>query len=1036
MCSVRKRTEGRAAGKANDEGVTLVEVLIAFVVLMITLIPLSYLFTASIIQAGQSTNQQTALSIAEQWVETLSNWSPPVNSNGEVIVNQDAAPTGPAANTATVNGAYTVPSNLATPTSMNINTPNNLALASTTNPQALTVTTSAGADSINYTGQTVNGSSQITSITGITGWSQQETIASGAAVTQSAVLVPTVSKGNTTYSLQAEYEWTAVQGGANGSQPNLCIAGTPQLLRVRVSVAWGPTTDSNNVQDSVVVDYPPSGIQTLGFIALQVNGDSTAIDSQANPWSERVQAPPVTLAGAQSLTIYPDTNGCAFAQVKPGSYTVTINNATSGELGGAPNSVTYGSPSFVENATGTVIGNVLQQPQSVPFGASVQVGAVTRLTTAYDQGSIVGLSYPSSTATEDGVTCPGVTGIACIAYGETSTGTFPGVNATAALSDLTTPTSQWSTVSLPSGVTRITSVACANRCIGVGYGPGGAVIVSSPTAATSVTIDTPIPTGLASLSQILCPSLLQCVAIGTTTTGAAAVVSGLISTSSDSWTSDAISATPTTATIAGLTNLICPSGSGGCMATGISTSPSAGTPVVVSGGFALGWTASSPNPTGVTLTSLTAAACPTTTTSTTCLLTGATSTGPEVVSGTAALGLGVAAPSWIWSADTFQGGTTVTSLNGLACPTTTKCLLMGRSSTTPLVLNGAITPAAVFAPDSLPASVATLTQMTCPTTGACVLIGATSTPSPAIVSGTIGSSDTWASATVPSPGSGETINQLTSVTCWSNPSCAITAVGTNAAGLPMAFLLASSGGTTSWSSPSLPTGNPALYIGGVSCVATGTTTCTAVGASATGTVELVSTAGTTGTWSDQTANGMTGLPTTGIPVEINNANLQPSPYQTFITPGWSTPPAQPFFPLYPFTSGYNVFAGDCSAESITGLNVAQAPTIPGGSSSTTVPLGLLSVQVLHSSGNSVGLPYAATLSLLATTSGCGPDTYPLQPAGVDGLSRTEVPYGTYTLTITTAGGTTTVTNVTVGGSSVSIGATGYPLPTPISEKVT
>ena len=85
----------------------------------------------------------------------------------------------------------------------------------------------------------------------------------------------------------------------------------------------------------------------------------------------------------------------------------------------------------------------------------------------------------------------------------------------------------------------------------------------------------------------------------------------------------------------------------------------------------------------------------------------------------------------------------------------------------------------------------------------------------------------------------------------------------------------------------------------------------------------------------------------------------------------------------------------------------------------------------------IGLPYAATLSLASTRQDpCGTDTYPLQSAGVDGISRTEVPYGTYTLTIVTAGGTTTVTNVTVGGSSVTVGASTALLPTPVTEKVT
>ena len=73
LSSLDARTAERGPGEPVDEGVTLIEVVVAFVVLMIALIPLSYLFTTSVIQAGQSNNQQTALSIAEQWVETLSN---------------------------------------------------------------------------------------------------------------------------------------------------------------------------------------------------------------------------------------------------------------------------------------------------------------------------------------------------------------------------------------------------------------------------------------------------------------------------------------------------------------------------------------------------------------------------------------------------------------------------------------------------------------------------------------------------------------------------------------------------------------------------------------------------------------------------------------------------------------------------------------------------------------------------------------------------------------------------------------------------
>jgi Tfp pilus assembly protein PilV len=1051
--TVHRQAQGAAPhSESPDQGVTLIEVVVAFTVLMIALIPLSYLFTTAVIQAGQSTNQQTALSIAEQWTETLSNVTPPVNSNGEVIVNQNAAPAGPAAGSTTTTAAYSVPGTLLTPTTINVAATTSLATASATYPQSVNVTTIAnGVDTITYTGQTVNGSNQITQLTGISGWSAAESIANGALVQQPTAVVPTETKGNTTYTMLAEYEWTTIQGASNGAQPNLCVAGTPQLLKLKVTVSWGPNVDSNNVQDSVVIDYPPSGIQTLGFVALQVNGDSTASDSQGNPWSTRVQAPPVTITQTsgtpiqKTLTIYPDQNGCAFAQVEPGTYTVALNNATSGH---PFSNDTYGTPPFVENALGTVSANELTMPQSYSGSATVSVGAVSRLTTSFDQGSIVSTAFPSSSSTEDGVACPGVGVLSCISTGETgNTGVSPPTG-TAVLTTFNQATSQWATATLPAGVTRLPSVACATtgatttKCIAVGYGSSGAVILASPTTSASFTNDT-LPGGISSLSQVACPSSSQCVAIGTLTSGAAAVLSGAITAGADTWTADAITGT---GTIAGLTNLTCPVAAGGCVATGTTTSPSSGTPIIVSGGFGLGWTAVSPNPTSplVTLTSLTGIACPSTATSTFCLLTGTISTGPEVVAGTAPAGLGVAAPAWTWKADAFPSGTTVASLNGVTCPSSTKCLLTGRTASAPLVMWGATTPSTsvTFATDTtLPAAVTSITQMTCPSGTACVLIGATAT-GPAIVSGTIAEptgADTWASDTIPTVTSGYTLSQLSQVTCWSNTSCAITGAGTNAATQPVAFLLASTGGTTSWSSLGLPGANPALYLGDIDCVPTGTTYCSAVGAGASGAVELVSSTGPAGAWADDTATGLSGLTATGLPVEIGNATLAPSTYQTVVTPGWTTTrPANPLPPLYPFVSGYSMFAGDCQAESNPGLNVAQAATVPGASSSVTIPLGLLSIQVLHTSGTSVGLPYAATLSLVSTTSGsgCGADTYPLQSAGVDGVSRTEVPYGTYTLTIVTAGGTTTVPNVTVGGSSVTVGATSYLLPTPVPERVT
>jgi hypothetical protein len=93
---------------------------------------------------------------------------------------------------------------------------------------------------------------------------------------------------------------------------------------------------------------------------------------------------------------------------------------------------------------------------------------------------------------------------------------------------------------------------------------------------------------------------------------------------------------------------------------------------------------------------------------------------------------------------------------------------------------------------------------------------------------------------------------------------------------------------------------------------------------------------------------------------------------------------------------------------------------------------------VHSTGT-VGAPYTtATFTLTPTTVGtatspCGTTAFTLQGAGADGVSRTEVPYGSYTLTVKGSG--TVTASVTVGGSSVTAGSTSYTPTTPIVESV-
>ena len=1089
---------------------TLVEVMVAFVVLMISLVPLSYLFVSSIIEAGQSNYQQTALSIAEHWAETLSNTTPPVlASTGAVIVDKSEPPTGPAptitpptVTSGDNNVALDTVSSIAVATGWNGTSSPDFATASASVPQVAYVVTGTSpntvSNQITYTSMTAT-----SLVCPSTCSTSPNVMATGDPVTQTEISTPTETRGGTTYGLSSEYAWATVQNngvispaisstsvgqtlpqstiylasvanlqpasasspqtlevpttskgnqvvtytgiqtstpyaitgvtGGHGTiasgnaaqtpKPNLCTSGTPQLLKLTVTVSWGPHKGQNNVQDSVILNYPPSGVQTLGFIALQFTGDTNATDAQNNAWSERVQAVPVTIAGPQTITIYPDQNGCAFAQVPPGSYTVSVANATTGY----PAGTTYGTPSFVANAAGSYTNDVWSPPTSEPVTSSptipVSIGAVTRVDTtysanypSYDQGATVNFSYPTSSAVEDGVNCPGSGQIACVTSGEGAS------SGGAEITWLNTASGNWSTAALPSlpggnQLTRLTSFSCTtNACIGVGYGTTGSVILHTSTGTSpSLTADTP-PTGVSSLTQISCltSTTTDCVAAGTNSSGNAVVVTGTIGAAgSDSWALDSLPSTPT---LTSVSSLQCSSVSNGCVA--LATTTTVGSPVIVSG------PATSPSGTwaagiftGFTATAFTQVVCPT---ATSCMAIGTgTPTGltsrPIVLNASVAGGTGIGSTgsTATWTVDPYTPTTvTVSSLSSIVCPITSstpKCLVsgVGTSGTTTgaVFLFGAPGgPLGAEFPEVGTTPISGITQVTCPSSTQCQAIGLNAS-GPVIFTATINptpaTADTWTSDTVPTPSG--TLSSLSQVACQSASNCLIMGTGMSAAGTPAGFLFQTSGGSgTSWTNVTLPTSDSGLqYFNGIACVAT-SGACSAVGATTTSAVIVSSSSGPGGTWSDGTPSTLSGNFPTGIPIEINNSSLTPSAYVNAVEAGASTAVTQ--LPLlFPFQGGYSMWAGDCQTE-LNAYDTAQAATIPGGTSGSTpgmpspvIPLGVLPLAVTHKTS---GLPdSAATVTLTAATSGCSADTYTLQSTGPDGLSRTEVPYGSFTLSI-------------------------------------
>ena len=138
--------------------------------------------------------------------------------------------------------------------------------------------------------------------------------------------------------------------------------------------------------------------------------------------------------------------------------------------------------------------------------------------------------------------------------------------------------------------------------------------------------------------------------------------------------------------------------------------------------------------------------------------------------------------------------------------------------------------------------------------------------------------------------------------------------------------------------------------------------------------------------------------------------------------------------LYPTLGGYSVAAGDCVNEG-NGAPGGTLNALPGGTGSTTVPLGLLALQLVNASGAPVS---GASITITSTTCGSAyADAYNMPVTDGYGLSVISVPYGYYSYTVTIGGSSTahTTVNLQVASSSVIESISGIPttyyLPNPV-----
>ncbi|MGP8059142.1 MAG: hypothetical protein ACLP9C_05865 [Acidimicrobiales bacterium] len=881
----------------------LIEVVIAITIMLLVLVPVCYLLVNVISDTGGAVQKTAALSIAEQWIETL-------NSQG-------APPVDPPVN----------------------NTPE----VNTNIPEG------------------------------------------------------TQSEGNITYTVSAYFQWADLSPGL--TTPDLCTSTTlPQVLALTVTVTW--SGGSGSVTDSTILDFPPPALPTDGFIAIQLEGDpagsppglpagSPPNDAAGRTWGEqsgvdgRIESVPVTLtpSSGPAQTLYPDAFGCVFAEEAPGTYGVTVGAETL-------------TTPFVEEGSTTAT--------TVSASTTVTVNQVSLLGPYfYDEGAFTNVNYPNSTVTDDGVSCPNTAQFQCLVTGQTPTGSATngssGIEATATVLSGST----WGSSAAISGISRIESTACGSICIGVGYttGPAGAAVTDSTSAPGSWATST-LPSGISALTQIKCPQAGDCVAIGSgTTSNTPVIVSGVDSTTSVTWTNDTLPSGPNNPTA--LSQITCPSATT-CLALG-----SGSTGPVILGGTLSGstWTwVSDPLPGG--LTSLLRVTCPAT--STACLVAGSAPSGAVILAGTQS------GATQTWNLDNLTNSPT--SLTQLTCSGTTACLAIGTTSTGPTLIAGPVSSSGgqAWSPDTLPTGVTSLNQITCSGsngTTACLAIDSTSAGND-IIAGPVSPNGgkTWVADTLPTG-----VNVVGQINCPATASQCVatgsTGTGNASAGIIMTGNVTTS--TQSFVAGSVPSSSSPVYYTGLSCYVSGSLICAAPGASQTASI-LMSTSTVLPpplqtTWSSVTVNSP-GLFASNLPISVSNS--QTNTFFVACTAGTCPSPSGSIGPLFPFASGYSIGAGNCSQELLNAA--AQTTSVPGTSSATapteTLPLGLLPIEVVNSSGLPIpGATVTATVDDPALPNGVacnGAPGYVMPTTGPDGLSRMDVMYETYTISVHDSNGTT------------------------------
>ncbi len=273
--------------------------------------------------------------------------------------------------------------------------------------------------------------------------------------------------------------------------------------------------------------------------------------------------------------------------------------------------------------------------------------------------------------------------------------------------------------------------------------------------------------------------------------------------------------------------------------------------------------------------------------------------------------------------------------------------------------------------------------------------------------------------------SGHYLTSPTSVTFGGSPATHVTVVGptrinvttpAHTAGVVSVTVVTPSGTATKATAFKYVRPRPTapVFLSGVSCYVASALTCVAAGATEHGAVLLVGTKGATGfTWAASTpvtpthsTRTVQGLVEPTLPISARNTALASSYVRACTARG--TALCTTIGPLFPYSSGYTVGAGNCLPELATSTAVE---TIPATTSTTfgppaVVPLGLLAVEVLHNGSPVAGA--TVTVTVRDSTAACNTTTVKLGTTEADGSLAVASIIETYTIKVTNGSTSKTV----------------------------